>query len=167
MQSIKCDLLIIGAGSGGLSLAAGASQMGADVVLLEAHKMGGDCLNYGCVPSKALLASGHMAHAQTHGAAFGIADHAPQVDYAAAKGHVQEVIDTIAPVDSQERFEGFGVRVIREQGRFVSPNEVEAGETRITARRIVVATGSSPFVPSIPGLEDVPYLTNETLWELK
>jgi len=167
MQSIKCDLLIIGAGSGGLSLAAGASQMGADVVLLEAHKMGGDCLNYGCVPSKALLASGHMAHAQAHGAAFGIADHAPQVDYAAAKGHVQEVIDTIAPVDSQERFEGFGVRVIREQGRFVSPNEVEAGETRITARRIVVATGSSPFVPPIPGLEDVPYLTNETLWDLK
>ncbi len=167
MQSIKCDLLIIGAGSGGLSLAAGASQMGADVVLLEAHKMGGDCLNYGCVPSKALLASGHMAHAQAHGAAFGIADHEPQVDYAAAKGHVQEVIDTIAPVDSQERFEGFGVRVIREQGRFVGPNEVEAGETRITARRIVVATGSSPFVPSIPGLEDVPYLTNETLWDLK
>ncbi|MFY1708318.1 dihydrolipoyl dehydrogenase family protein [Tritonibacter scottomollicae] len=166
MKSITCDLLVIGAGSGGLSLAAGASQMGADVVLLEAHKMGGDCLNYGCVPSKALLASSHVAHAQAHGSAFGIEDHAPDVDYAAAKGHVQEVIDTIAPVDSQDRFEGFGVRVIRESGRFVSRTEVEAGDTRIRARRIVVATGSSPFVPPIPGLADVEYLTNETLWSL-
>jgi len=166
MASIKCDLLIIGAGSGGLSLAAGASQMGADVVLLEGHKMGGDCLNYGCVPSKALLASGHIAHTQAHAQAFGIADQAAEVDYAAAKGHVQQVIDTIAPVDSQERFEGFGVRVIREMGRFISANEVAAGDTTITARRIVVATGSSPFVPPIPGLQDVPYLTNETLWAL-
>jgi len=166
MKMITCDLLVIGAGSGGLSLAAGAAQMGADVVLLEAHKMGGDCLNYGCVPSKALLASGHVAHAQAHGRAFGIADHAADVDYAAAKSHVQQVIDTIAPVDSQERFEGFGVRVIREMGRFVSRTEVEAGDSRIRARRIVVATGSSPLVPPIPGLEEVAYLTNETLWAL-
>ncbi len=166
MRNLKCDLLIIGAGSGGLSLAAGASQMGADVILLEGHKMGGDCLNYGCVPSKALLASGHAAHAQSHSAAFGIADHLPAVDYAAAKAHVQRVIDTIAPVDSQERFEGFGVRVIRAEGRFVDAKTVEAGDTRITARRIVIATGSRPFVPPIPGLDQVPYLTNETLWAL-
>ena len=167
MDAIKCDVLVIGAGSGGLSFAAGASQMGADVVLLEGHKMGGDCLNYGCVPSKALLASGHMAHAQGHGAAYGVADANPQVNYAGAKDHVQNVIDTIAPVDSQERFEGFGVRVIREMGKFVSDREVEAGNYRITARRIVIATGSHAFVPPIKGLADVDYLTNETLWALR
>ena len=166
MDAIKCDVLVIGAGSGGLSFAAGASQMGADVVLLEGHKMGGDCLNYGCVPSKALLASGHMAHAQGHGAAYGLADASPQVDYAGVKDHVQGVIDTIAPVDSQERFEGFCVRVIREMGKFVSDREVEAGNYRITARRIVIATGSHAFVPPIKGLADVDYLTNETLWAL-
>jgi len=167
MNTTTCDLLVIGAGSGGLSLAAGASQMGADVILLEAHKMGGDCLNYGCVPSKALLAASHIAHAQVDAAAFGVANRAPEVDYPATKHHVQQVIDTIAPFDSQERFESLGVRVIRAQGRFVSPAEVEAGDTRIRARRIVIATGSRPLVPPIPGLEDVPYLTNETLWDLK
>ena len=167
METIKTDLLIIGAGSGGLSVAAGASQMGADVVLLEGHKMGGDCLNYGCVPSKALIASAKAAHAMAHAAPYGVADMVPQVDYAAAKDHVADVVATIEPVDSQERFEGFGVRVIREYGRFVSPTEVEAGPYRITARRIVISTGSSPFVPPIPGLETVAYLTNESLWELR
>lgn len=167
MEHVTCDLLVIGAGSGGLSVAAGASQMGADVVLLEGHEMGGDCLNYGCVPSKALLASAAAAHGQAHTGALGVADRAPQVDYAAAKDHVQQVIDSIAPMDSQERFEGFGVRVIREFGRFISPTEVEAGAHRITARRVVIATGSSPLVPPIPGLERVPYLTNETLFQLR
>ncbi|WP_300435224.1 FAD-dependent oxidoreductase [uncultured Mameliella sp.] len=167
MEKLTCDLLILGAGSGGLSVAAGASQMGADVILLEGHKMGGDCLNYGCVPSKALIASAKAAHGMAHAAAYGVADAAPQVDYAAAKDHVADVIAQIEPVDSQERFEGFGVRVIREYGRFLSDREVEAGGYRITARRIVVATGSSPLVPPIPGLDGVPYLTNETLWELR
>ncbi|MFW8635111.1 dihydrolipoyl dehydrogenase family protein [Cribrihabitans pelagius] len=167
MSHIKCDLLVIGAGSGGLSVAAGASQMGADVVLLEGHKMGGDCLNYGCVPSKALLASGKAAHAQSHAAAFGVADQVPQADYAAAKDHVHQVIETIAPVDSQERFEGLGVRVIREYGQFTGPEEVGAGPYRITARRIVIATGSAPLVPPVPGLDKVPYETNETLFDLR
>ena len=167
MQRIKCDLLVIGAGSGGLSVAAGASQMGADVVLLEGHKMGGDCLNYGCVPSKALLASAKAAYGAAHSAAFGVADQVPQADYAAAKDHVQDVIDTIAPVDSQERFEGFGVRVIRAFGRFISPREVEAGDHVISARRVVIATGSSPLVPPIPGLDQVPFETNETLFDLR
>ncbi|MBY6139516.1 FAD-dependent oxidoreductase [Leisingera daeponensis] len=167
MSRITCDLLVIGAGSGGLSVAAGASQMGADVVLLEGHKMGGDCLNYGCVPSKALLASGKAAHRQAHTAEFGVADQVPQADYAAAKDHVQQVIETIAPVDSQERFEGLGVRVIREFGHFVSETEVAAGEYRITARRVVIATGSSPLVPPVPGLDKIPYETNETLFDLR
>ncbi len=167
MQKLSCDILILGAGSGGLSVAAGASQMGADVILLEGHKMGGDCLNYGCVPSKALIAAADRAHMMGRLSSYGIANVTPDTDYAAVQDHVAGVIDQIAPVDSQERFEGFGVRVIRAFGRFVAPTEVEAGDHRITARRIVIATGSAPMVPPIPGLDKVPYLTNETLWSLK
>lgn len=167
MKKIQTDILVIGAGSGGLSVAAGAAQMGARTVLLEGGEMGGDCLNYGCVPSKALIASGKAAHAQAHSARFGVAGVVPQVDYAAAMDHVRDVIATIAPNDSVERFEGLGVQVIREYGRFISRTEVQAGESVITARRIVIATGSSPLVPPIPGLKDVPYLTNETLFDLR
>ncbi|WP_299192495.1 FAD-dependent oxidoreductase [uncultured Litoreibacter sp.] len=167
MSKIETDLLVIGAGSGGLSVAAGAVQMGAKVVLLEDHKMGGDCLNYGCVPSKALIAAGKQAHALRNGAKFGVADVTPKVDYAAAKDHVHKVIETIAPVDSVERFEGLGVHVIQERGRFVGANTVRAGDHEITARRVVIATGSAPFVPPIPGLDKVPYLTNESLWDLR
>ena len=167
MERIETDILVIGAGSAGLSVAAGASQMGARVVLLEGGRMGGDCLNFGCVPSKALIAAAKTAHAQAHAARFGIAGVVPDVDYAAVMEHVAGVIARIAPVDSQERFEGLGVRVIRAHGRFVSPREVEAAGQRIAARRIVIATGSSPLVPPIPGLETVPYLTNETLFDLR
>lgn len=167
MNRIKTDILVIGAGSGGLSIAAGASQMGAKVVLLEGHKMGGDCLNYGCVPSKALLASAKQAQAMRTGKKYGVSPARPEVSYGAAKDHVHEVIETIAPVDSQERFEGFGVHVIREFGKFISPTEVQAGDNVITARRIVIATGSRPFVPPIPGVDSVPYETNETIFDLR
>ncbi len=167
MDRITSDLLVIGAGSGGLSVAAGAVQMGARVVLVEGHLMGGDCLNYGCVPSKALLAAGHAAHAVTAAAAMGITAAPPVIDYAAAKDHVARVIAHIAPVDSQERFEGLGVTVIRAYAAFTGPRTVVAGDTEITARRIVIATGSSPVVPPIPGLADVPFLTNETLFNLR
>jgi len=101
------------------------------------------------------------------GEAFGVTPVKPKVSYAAAKDHVKRVIDTIAPVDSQERFEGLGVHVIREFGRFISPTEVQAGDTIIKARRFVIATGSSPLVPPIPGLDNVPYETNETIFELR
>ncbi len=167
MKRIKTDICVIGAGSGGLSVAAGAVQMGASVVLLEAHKMGGDCLNYGCVPSKALIAAAKHAHLMRAGADFGVTPVTPEVSYAAAKDHVKRVIETIEPVDSQERFEGLGVTVIRERGRFISGTEVQAGDTIIAARRFVIATGSSPLVPPIPGLDRVPYLTNETLFDLR
>ena len=167
MERIATDVLVIGAGSGGLSVAAGAVQMGARVVLLEGREMGGDCLNWGCVPSKALLAAAKAAHAQAQSGVFGVAPVVPQVDYAAVMEHVAGVIAEIAPVDSQERFEGLGVRVIRAYGRFVSPTEVQAGGYLIKARRIVIATGSSPFVPPIPGLEGVGYLTNETIFDLR
>ncbi|WP_323037906.1 dihydrolipoyl dehydrogenase family protein [Pararhodobacter sp.] len=167
MDQIKTDICVIGAGSGGLSVAAGAVQMGASVVLIEGGKMGGDCLNYGCVPSKALLAAGKAAAAHRAGASKGVAPDEPVTDYAAAMEHVARVIAAIEPHDSQERFEGLGVQVIRDYARFVSPTEVEAGGKRITARRFVIATGSSPLVPPIPGLDSVPYLTNETIFDLR
>lgn len=162
---IHTDICVIGAGAAGLSVAAGAAQMGARVVLIEAGEMGGDCLNSGCVPSKALLAAAHKAH-QTAQSAFGVAGHDPAPDFAAAKDHLRSVIARIAPVDSQARFEGLGVRVIRARARFRSPTTLTAGDHVITARRFVIATGSRPAVPSVPGLGDVPYLTNETLFDL-
>jgi pyruvate/2-oxoglutarate dehydrogenase complex dihydrolipoamide dehydrogenase (E3) component len=167
MAELKADLCIIGAGSGGLSIAAGAAQMGARVVLIEEGEMGGDCLNAGCVPSKALIAAAKHAHAMTTGGPFGVAPVVPQVDFAAVKDHVARVIAAIAPLDSQERFEGLGVTVIRARGRFTSATTVEAGGQTIAARRFVVATGSRPFVPPIPGLDGVPYLTNETIFALR
>ena len=166
MSLLKTDICIIGAGAAGLSVAAGAVQMGARVVLIEAGEMGGDCLNTGCVPSKALLAAAHKAH-QTGQAAFGVAGHDPAPDFAAAKDHLRAVIDQIAPVDSQERFEGLGVQVIRARARFIAPDRLEAGGQHIAARRFVIATGSRPFVPPIPGLETVPYHTNETIFDLR
>ena len=167
MDRIKTDVCIIGAGSGGLSIAAGASQMGASVVLLEGHKMGGDCLNYGCVPSKALIAAGKQAYAMAHTGDLGVKAVTPDVNFAAAKDHVRKVIETIEPVDSQERFEGFGVNVIREFGKFISPTEVQAGDTIIEARRFIVATGSGPLVPPIPGLDSVDVYTNENIFDLR
>ena len=164
MNKIKTDICVIGGGSGGLSVAAGAVQMGAKVVLIEAGEMGGDCLNYGCVPSKALLSAAKQAHVMRKGGA-GIAGVTPQIDYAAAMDHVQGAIDTIAPHDSQERFEGLGCTVIRAFAKFTSPKTVQAGDTEITARRFVISTGSRAFIPPIEGLESVPYLTNESLWQ--
>ncbi|MBL4918774.1 dihydrolipoyl dehydrogenase family protein [Szabonella alba] len=167
METIQTDLCIIGAGSGGLSVAAGAAQMGARTVLIESGEMGGDCLNSGCVPSKALIAAAARAHAMRSGAAFGITPAEPQVDFAAVQDHVARVIATIAPVDSQDRFEGLGVRVIRDHARFTAPDRVAAGAFQITARRFVIATGSRPVIPQIPGLADLPFLTNETLFALR
>ncbi|MDE2912340.1 MAG: FAD-dependent oxidoreductase [Paracoccaceae bacterium] len=165
--TISTDLCIIGAGSGGLSLAAGAVQMGAKVVLLEGHKMGGDCLNTGCVPSKSLIAAAKQAHVMSRGEPFGVRPVNPEIDFGAAKDHVAAVIAGIEPHDSVERFEGLGVRVITDYGRFVSPRDVEAGSHRIRARRFVIATGSSPLVPPIPGIDATPHLTNESVFDLR
>jgi len=167
VNTLTTDILVIGGGSGGLSVASGAAQMGADVILLEGHKMGGDCLNYGCVPSKALLAAGKAAHARETGAEMGISPTTPTNDFSAVNDHVKSVIATIAPHDSVERFESLGVNVIEEYGKFVSPHEVQAGNKKIRARRIVIATGSSPFVPPIPGLDELPFETNETIFDLR
>ena len=163
---IRSDLIVIGAGSAGLSVASGAAQMGARVVLIEAGEMGGDCLNHGCVPSKALIAAAAAAQGMREAGRFGIAPAEPEVDFAAVMAHVAGVIAGIAPHDSQARFEGLGVRVIRGRARFTGPDAVEVTGERLTARRIVVATGSRPFVPPVPGLAEAGYLTNETVFGL-
>ncbi|MGF1631523.1 MAG: dihydrolipoyl dehydrogenase family protein [Kiloniellaceae bacterium] len=165
-NTIETDLCVIGGGSGGLSVAAGAAQMGARVVLVEKGKMGGDCLNYGCVPSKALIAAAAAADGVRHAGKFGVNGHEPAVDFAALREHLRGVIAAIAPHDSVARFEGLGVTVIQAAAQFTGPREILAGEIRVKARRFVVATGSSPARPPIPGLEKVPYLTNETVFEL-
>ena len=163
-QTLTPDLCVIGAGSGGLAVTAGAVQMGASVVLVERDRMGGDCLNYGCVPSKSLLASAKLADAWRHGAEFGVFYEPPRIDFAAVADSVERVITGLAPNDSQERFERLGVRVIRAEARFVDRRTVQAGDTLIRPRRFVIATGSRPVVPPIPGLDRVPYLTNETVF---
>ncbi|WP_416899773.1 MAG: dihydrolipoyl dehydrogenase family protein [Minwuia sp.] len=164
-RTIETDICVIGGGSGGLSVAAGAAQMGAPTVLIEGGRMGGDCLNYGCVPSKAMLAAGHHASLWRHSGAFGVDAPRPAVDFGRVNDHVRDVIAGIEPHDSQERFEGLGVTVLRDMARFISGDAVQAGDTVVKARRFVVATGSSPVAPPIPGLEETGYLTNETLFD--
>ena len=164
MRTLTPDLCIIGAGSAGLSVAAGAAQLGAATVLIEEGAMGGDCLNFGCVPSKALLAAAHAAVAHRAAETFGIAAPAPSIDRERVARHVQDVIAGIAPHDSVERFEGLGVTVLQARARFVDRDTIEAGDARIKARRIVLAVGSSAFIPPIAGLDRVPFLTNETIF---
>ncbi|MGC6516513.1 MAG: dihydrolipoyl dehydrogenase family protein [Candidatus Puniceispirillaceae bacterium] len=160
---ISADICIIGAGSGGLSVAAGAAQMGAKTVLFEKGAMGGDCLNTGCVPSKALLAAGKLAHYGKGHDEMGISGKT-SVDFAKVKAHVQDVIAGIAPHDSVERFTSLGVTVISEEASFASDKEVVSASYRVRARYFVIATGSSAFVPPIDGLSDVPFWTNETIF---
>jgi len=164
---IKTDICVIGAGSGGLSVAAGASQMGADVVLIEKSAMGGDCLNTGCVPSKAILAAGHVAQNMRDAAGFGIEAVEPHVDWEKVHDHIHQVIAEIAPNDSVERFEGMGVHVIQAAASFIDDKTVQAGDVQVQAKYFVVATGSSAFVPPIEGLGDVDYYTNENIFDKK
>lgn len=166
VKKIKADICVIGAGSGGLSVAAGAAQLGARTVLVERGEMGGDCLNTGCVPSKALIAAAKHAYDMADGERFGIAPAKPKVDFAKVNAHVRGVIAAIAPNDSVARFEGLGVQVIKGEGRFKDRKTLVVGNTEIRARRFVVATGSRASAPPVPGLADVPYLTNETLFDL-
>ena len=162
----KADLVIIGAGSGGLSAAAGAAMLGLDVVLFEKGEMGGDCLNTGCVPSKALISAAKYAAAARESAAYGVTSCEPRTDWPKVQAHIRKAIGTIAPVDSQERFEDLGVTVIREHAHFTNPNTVASASIVVSAKRIVVATGSRPAVPPVPGLADAAYLTNETIFDI-
>jgi pyruvate/2-oxoglutarate dehydrogenase complex dihydrolipoamide dehydrogenase (E3) component len=165
-EVLKPDLCVIGAGSGGLSVAAAAAQFGVPVVLIEKGRMGGDCLNYGCVPSKALLAAGKRAEAVRTASTFGIDVIEAQIDHRGVHDHVHGVIAAIAPNDSIERFTGLGVRVIQANASFLDKFTVEAGRVLVRARRFVIATGSMPVIPSIPGLDEVPYFTNETIFDV-
>jgi pyruvate/2-oxoglutarate dehydrogenase complex dihydrolipoamide dehydrogenase (E3) component len=165
-ETLTPDLCVIGAGSAGLAVAAGAQQMGADTVLVERGRMGGDCLNTGCVPSKALLAAGKAARLDRLSAKYGIGYDPARVDFTAVHRHVHDVIAGIAPHDSVERFEGLGVRVVQAHGAFTGPRDLEADDVRVRPRRFVLATGSTAAVPPIPGLAETPYLTNESVFEL-
>lgn len=164
MTTLTPDLCVIGGGAGGLAVAAGAAQMGASVVLIERARMGGDCLNYGCVPSKSLLAAAKLADGWRHAGAFGIRYGAPEIDFAAVADSVDRVIAGIAPNDSVQRFERLGVRVLAAEARFVDGRTLTTGEHTIRPRRSVIATGSSPVVPPIPGLATAPFFTNETIF---
>ncbi|HEY0441706.1 MAG TPA: FAD-dependent oxidoreductase [Xanthobacteraceae bacterium] len=166
-EEIDIDICVIGGGSGGLSVAAAAAAFGVPVVLVERGKMGGDCLNYGCVPSKALLAAAKRAHLLKEAEAFGTKVQKAKIDFLDVHAHVADVIRAIAPNDSKERFGGLGVRVIDGTARFTDARTVAVGDRyTIKARRFVLASGSMPAVPPIPGLSGVPYLTNESIFDL-
>jgi pyruvate/2-oxoglutarate dehydrogenase complex dihydrolipoamide dehydrogenase (E3) component len=158
------DIAVIGGGAAGLTVAAAAAQFGRKVVLFEKSRMGGDCLNHGCVPSKALIAAARCAHAVRRAERFGVIVPEPKIDFGRVIAHVDAAIAAIAPHDSQERFERMGVRVVRAEARFRDAATIEAGGEAFTARRIVIAAGSHPALPAIPGLSEVPFLTNETLF---
>lgn len=165
-ETLTPDLCIVGAGSAGLTVAAAGRSLGLSVVLIERGRMGGECLNTGCVPSKALIAAARHADAVRRAAAFGVEAGPPRIDPAKVFAHVRAAIDTIAPHDSEARFTGLGARVIRESARFVDPDTMEAGGLRIRAKRFVIATGSRPRLPDVPGLGDGPVLTNESVFDL-
>ncbi len=164
---LDVDLCVIGAGMAGLSVAAGASQLGLKVVLCEQGKTGGSHLHDADVPSKALIAAAAAAQAAREAGRFGVQMQGPPVvDYAAVRAHVRRTIAAIAPDHSMARLDGLGVRVIAAPARFVSPARVEAGGFEIAARRFVIATGSRPALPPVPGLDRISCLTNETLFDL-
>ena len=170
-DSLRVDICVIGAGPGGLSVAAGASQMGASVVLVERGDLGGDCLNTGCVPSKALLAAGNIAWAIRNAGPFGIESQDPKIKDEDVYNHIYSVIDAIKANDSVERFEDLGVTVLRGHACFISPKRITVSSSssseiiRVEARRFVIATGSSPLLPPISGLDEVDYQTNKTIFQ--
>ena len=167
MAKPEFDLVIIGGGAGGLVVAAGGAALGAKVALVEKHRLGGDCLWYGCVPSKTLLKSARIAHEMRHADRWALPAVAPAVDLARVMERVAEVIRGIEPNDSPERFRGLGVDVIIGDGRFTGRGIFAVDGRRLTARHFVIATGSRPAVPPIPGLETTPFLTNETIFDLR
>jgi pyruvate/2-oxoglutarate dehydrogenase complex dihydrolipoamide dehydrogenase (E3) component len=160
------DLIVIGAGSAGLSVAAGAAQLGVSVALIERARMGGDCLNTGCVPSKALLAAAHAARTVRQAARFGILADPPAIDWDRVRTHVQGVINDIAPVDSEPRFRALGATVLRGEASFTDPTTIALDGRTLTASRFVIAAGSRAAVPPIAGLDQTPYWTNDSLFDL-
>ncbi|MEO0411690.1 MAG: FAD-dependent oxidoreductase [Pseudomonadota bacterium] len=167
-EMMDVDVCVIGAGAAGLVSTSGAAQLGLKTVLIEAGDMGGECLNSGCVPSKAILSAAHAAHGAGGDPQKGVErSGATRVDFGTVMGHVRCAITAIEPHDSQERFEGLGATVLRDWAHFTGPRTVSVGDRTIHFKKAVIATGSRPFIPPIDGIEDVPYLTNETLWALQ
>lgn len=164
----KRDLVVIGGGAGGLVVASVAAQLGLDVVLIEKEpQLGGDCLHYGCVPSKALLKAAHVAHTLRNAADYGYQMDVPDTDMAAINASVQKAVSTIQGHDSHERFESLGCEVLTGKARFIDSSTVKAGDRTISAKRFVIATGSSPWIPEIKGLNSVDYITNEDIFKLE
>ncbi|WP_421306502.1 FAD-dependent oxidoreductase [Aeromonas veronii] len=161
------NLLVIGAGAGGLVTSYIAAAVKAKVALIEKHKMGGDCLNSGCVPSKALIRSARFAAEQRKADELGFSPSHSRADFTAVMERVAEVIKEVEPHDSIERYQGLGVECIEGEARLVSPWEVEVNGQRLVSRHIVIATGARPLVPKLPGLDQVPYLTSDSLWKLR
>jgi pyruvate/2-oxoglutarate dehydrogenase complex dihydrolipoamide dehydrogenase (E3) component len=167
MDELRPDLCVIGAGAGGLSVAAAAAAFGVPVVLIEKGRMGGDCLNYGCVPSKALLAAARRVADMRTASDLGVNAAAVRVDFPAVARHVRDTIAALAPNDSAARFTGLGVRVIAGSAQFADRETVTVDDRfTIKARRFVIATGSTPSVPRIPGIAQTPFFTNETIFDL-
>jgi pyruvate/2-oxoglutarate dehydrogenase complex dihydrolipoamide dehydrogenase (E3) component/uncharacterized membrane protein YdjX (TVP38/TMEM64 family) len=169
-KSFDRNLIVIGAGAGGLVSAYIAAAVKAKVTLIEAHKMGGDCLNYGCVPSKALIKSAKLASQMRHGEKYGLSDTTPSFSFKTVMQRIHAVIAAIEPHDSVERYTELGVEVLQGYAKLVNPWTVEialndGGTQRLTARSIVIAAGARPFVPPLPGLEEVGYVTSDTLWD--
>lgn len=169
-KSYDRNMIVIGAGSAGLVSALIGSTVKAKVTLIEAHDMGGDCLNTGCVPSKALIKSAKVASTMRHADKYGLTPVEPEVPFGETIKRVQEIIKTIEPHDSVERYTGLGVDVLKGYGKIIDPWTVEialneGGTKRLTTRSIIIASGAEPVVPPIPGIEDSGYLTSETMWD--
>lgn len=164
---VKYDIVIIGGGSAGLVVASAAAQLKAKVALVERHKLGGDCLWFGCVPSKSLIHASRVAYQVKNAARFGIYTEPPEIEFAKVTGHVQQVIANIQPHDSPERFRGLGVEVIFGEGKFIDKKTFEVDGQQLTARAFVIATGSRPAIPSVEGLHSADFLTNEKVFDLK
>ena len=166
MQKIfSSDICVIGAGSGGLIVASGAAALGAEVILVEENLMGGDCLNYGCVPSKSLIAAARMASYKSSASQFGVDLNLNGINYNKLYDHIDNVIKSIAPNDSESRFKSMGIRIIKGKGKFIDEKTLMVENNKILAKKFVIATGSSPKIPEIKGLHEIPYITNETLFE--
>lgn len=161
------DLIVIGAGSGGLVVASGAAALGAKVALVEAEKMGGDCLNAGCIPSKSFLKTAHLARDMKDAEKFGFENTSFEIDLKLVMKRVHDVIAAIEPHDSKERYEGLGVTVFMAHGSFVDLHTISVGQQQITGKNICISTGSKPYIPSIKGLENIEFLTNRNIFELK
>ena len=166
-SNFDANLIVIGAGSGGLVSAYIAAAVKAKVILIEQHKMGGDCLNTGCVPSKSLIASAKFVHNLTRSKKYGIESASAQFDFATVMERVRSVVDHIAPHDSIERYTSLGVEVITGQAELLSRTQVRVNDQVLNAKNIIIAAGARPFVPPIEGLKEINYLTSDNVWELK